>query len=44
MAKKEEKKDLPKTGGVSVGTLVLGVGGAALFVGGGLLILKQHNP
>ncbi len=45
VAKKEEKKDLPKTGGVSVGTLVLlGVGGGALFVGGGLLILNRHNP
>ncbi len=43
VAKKEEK-GLPKTGGVSVGTLVLGLGAGALFVGGGLLILNRHNP
>ena len=41
---KEEKKDLPKTGGVSVGTSLLGLGASALLVGGGLLVLKRPNP
>jgi LPXTG-motif cell wall-anchored protein len=41
---KEEKKDLPKTGGVSVGASLLGLGASALLVGGGLLVLKRPNP
>ena len=43
VAKKEEKA-LPKTGGVSVGASVLGLGGSALLVGGGLLVLNRRNP
>ena len=44
VAKKEEKKDLPKTGGVSVGASLLGLSAGALLVGGGLLVLKRANP
>ena len=43
VAKKEEKKDLPKTGGVSVGASLLGLSAGALLVGGGLLVLKRRN-
>ena len=44
VAKKEEKKDLPKTGGFSVGASLLGLSASALLVGSGLLALKWRNP
>ena len=41
-AKKEEKKNLPNTGGVSGGSL-LALGAGVLIVGGGLLVVKRHK-
>src|SRR3712207_2299283 len=43
VAKTEVKKGLPKTGGVSFGTSLLGLGAGALLVGGGLLLLRRPN-
>ena len=44
VAKVKEEKALPKTGGISVGASVLGLGAATLLVGGGLLALRWRNP
>ena len=40
--KKEEKKekDLPKSGGIPVDPSILGIGAAALLVGGGLVAIR----
>jgi LPXTG-motif cell wall-anchored protein len=43
VATKDAKKDLPKTGGVSVGISLLGLGGSALLIGGGLLVRNLRN-
>jgi uncharacterized surface anchored protein len=41
--KKEEKKEMPKTGGIPINTSLLGLGAGVLVVGGGLIALKRRS-
>ncbi len=38
--KGKKKDEMPKTGGASINAALLGLGGATLLVGGGLLVRK----
>lgn len=37
---KEKKEEMPKTGGAPINAALLGLGGATLLVGGGLLVRR----
>ncbi len=38
--KEKKKEEMPKTGGAPINAALLGLGGATLLVGGGLLVRK----
>jgi hypothetical protein len=41
MKMEEEKKDLPKSGGVPINASLLGLGAGVLLVGGGLVAVRS---